>query len=258
MPTPAGNSTAQSATAALRLSALQAVGLQVLPGVPALVVYLVLAALLGRQGLPALLALYLAILLAEVPASWFIMAYLTRKEQGRVSLANLFPWRRRLRRWQYLLIGLPLAIVSVIIMGALQPTLAESLRLALFGWVPGWAIMDMSVGFEGLSGGVLFTIWALGLVSATLVGGVTQELYARGFLLPRTAHLGAIAPVLNAAAFALLHLPSPWAWPVFFLVSLPWAIAVYRTRSVQLGLVGHVGMLLVIWLGMTALVLRGS
>lgn len=127
---------------------------------------------------------------------------------------------------------------------------------SLFAWVPQWAVLDMASGFEGISRNTLLTIWILGLVSATLLGGATQELFARGFLLPRTAHLGHGAPVLNAAAFAVLHLVSPWSWPVFFLVSLPWAFAVFRTRSIQLGLVGHVGMLVIMWLGMTAMLFR--
>jgi hypothetical protein len=238
-----------------RLSVGQAVGLQILPGVPALVVFLAAAALFANRGLPVILALYVAILVGEVPATWAVMVWQAKRE-GRSDLASLFPWRRRLPRWQYLAIGLPLAIVSLLIMGSLQTTVAESLRTSLFAWVPQWAVLDMAGGFEGISRNTLLTIWILGLVSATLLGGATQELFARGFLLPRTAHLGHGAPVLNAAAFAVLHLVSPWSWPVFFLVSLPWAFAVFRTRSIQLGLVGHVGMLVIMWLGMTAMLFR--
>jgi len=87
------------------------------------------------------------------------------------------------------------------------------------------------------------------------MGGLTQELYHRGFLLPRTARLGAGAVPFNAALFAVAHVTAPWGWPGFFLLSLPWAGAVHRWRSVQLGLIGHLGMLAVGWLGMTAMVL---
>lgn len=240
-----------------RLSAWQAVLLQILPGLPALAVYLAAAAVLSPRGQPALLALYLAILLGEVPATWAMMAWQTRREGGRITLEELFPWRRSLRRWRYLALGLPLAIISLVLMAVLQPAVAEPLRTALFGWVPEWAVMQMDEGFTGVARSTLLWIWSLGLVSATVVGGVTQELYARGFLLPRIGHLGGVAPVLSAAAFAVLHLVSPWSWPVFFLVSLPWSVAVYRTKSVQLGVVGHVGMLFIMWLGMTAMVLRG-
>ena len=241
-----------------RLSPASAVALQILPGVPALAAYLAFAALLDRRGLPPIFALYLAILLAEVPATWATMLVLARRRHGRIRFAELFPWTRRLRLWQYLVFGLALAIGSLVLMVGLQGVIAEPLRASLFAWVPDWAVMDMTAGFAGLSRSALLILWLLGLVSATLIGGVTQELYARGFLLPRVAHLGAAAPVLNAAAFAVLHLISPWSWPVFFLVSLLWAVAVYRTRSMQLGLIGHVGMLAIMWLAMTAVVFGGA
>lgn len=255
---PASSSAGRAPAASARYSAWQAAGLQIAPGVPALVAYLVFARFLSPQGLPAIFALYLAILLAEVPATWALMMALGRRESGRVSPATLFPWRNRLPGWKLAAFGLPLALLSLVLMAVLQAIVAEPLRAALFGWVPRWAVMDMSAGLAGLSPGALLALWGLGLVSATLVGGVTQELYARGFLLPRTAHLGPGAPLLNAAAFAVLHLASPWSWPVFFLVSLPWAVAVYRSRSIQLGLVGHVGMLFVMWLGLTMMVWGGA
>jgi hypothetical protein len=87
------------------------------------------------------------------------------------------------------------------------------------------------------------------------VGGVTQELYHRGFLLPRAAYLGQVAVPMNAALFAVAHLGAPWAWPFFFLGSVFWAWAVYRWRSIQLGLAGHIGMLGLGWIMMTAMLL---
>lgn len=237
-----------------RLSPARAVGLQVLPGLPALAAYLVFARVSGQP----MFALYLAILVAEVPATWAIMLSVVRHEQGEVTMAGLFPWRRRQPKWKYVAVGVSLALLSLILMGLLQPLLAEPIRQTLFGWVPAWAVMDATGGVADMSREMLIALAALGLVSATVVGGVTQELFARGFLLPRTAHLGPTAPALNAAAFAMLHLAAPWSWPVFFLVSLPWAITVYRTRSVGLGIAGHVGMLFVMWVGMLGLILSGG
>lgn len=80
---------------------------------------------------------------------------------------------------------------------------------------------------------------------------MTQELYHRGFLLPRAAHLGWWAVPFNGVSFALLHLAAPWGWPFFFLAGTVWAAATYRWKSVQLGLAGHVGMLALGWLMMT-------
>jgi len=109
--------------------------------------------------------------------------------------------------------------------------------------------------FAELSRGMLLALWGLMLVAMVLVGGFTQELYARGFLLPRTEHLGKWAPAYNALMFAIFHLIAPWDWPAFFLMTIPWAYLVWWRRSVRIGLFIHVGMLTLQWLGLTLLVL---
>jgi hypothetical protein len=236
-----------------QLSLRRAFVLQVIPGFPMLAVYLPAAWLFGRRGLPVQFALYTAILVGEVPATWLMMAYQRRREGG----GPLFPWRAPLPAWQYIAIGVPLAIIGLLVMGALTPTVGEAIRDGLFAWVPAWAVPDMTADPRHWSRPVRIALAVLGLFGATLAGGVTQELYARGFLLPRTEHAGRMAPLFNAAAFAVLHLASPWSWPVFFLVALPWAYAVWWRRSIGLGLAGHVGMLGIMSLGLFAAVLAG-
>jgi len=250
---PAAPDESFAASPTTSLSAGQAILLQVLPGLPAIGLYLLLARWLGEP----ILALYLSILFAEVPATWAIMIVIARRESGRAAIPALFPWRSRPTFGPLVAKGLGLALLSLLLMGSLTVAIAEPLRLALFGWVPEWAVMNPAAGLDDMSVRSQVAVVVLGFTSATVVGGMTQELFARGFLLPRTAHLGALAPVLNAGAFAMLHLASPWSWPVFFLISLPWAVAVYRTQSMAYGLVGHMGMLFLMWLGTVSAILLG-
>jgi hypothetical protein len=212
-----------------------------------------LAAIFARLKVPNLLALMIAVLVAEVPVSWWVMVRRVRRETGgRFTLADAFPWRGRVPWWQFLVIGIPVLLFSLVMMGGVGPQVGEALRGAFFSWVPEWLVMrpDPRI-FAGLSRTVTLAIWVLGLVSFTLIGGFTQELYSRGFLLPRMAHLGSWAPVLNALLFAVFHLASPWSWPAFFVIVLPWALLVWWKRSIQIGLFVHVGMLLLQWVGMS-------
>ncbi len=241
--------------AASQLPLGRAALLQVLPGVPTLLAYVVLAAILVPRGWPNILALMLAVLLAEVPVSWTIMVRQVRREsERRFTLADAFPWRERIPFWVYLVVGVPLVLLSMIMIAAVGPAIDRALLAGPFGWVPEWFAMrpDPEL-FATLPRGRVHVIWALMLVSFVLVGGVTQELYSRGFLLPRMAGLGAGAPALNAALFAMFHLVAPWSWPAFFLMTLPWAYVVWWRRSVKIGLFIHVGMLFLQWLLLTAL-----
>ena len=243
-------------TSLSRLSWGRAAALQVAPGAANLLVFIPLAAWFGRLGLPSLLALAITLLVAEVPLSWILMARITREESGRAfRFEDAFPWRARMPGWQYLAIGLPLIIFGMVMIGGVTPAISLALRDAAGLDVPAWFLLEPDPAmFTQLPQAVLLTLWLMTLLSFAVVGGVTQELYARGFLLPRTAHWGWSAPFFNALLFAVLHLNAPWSWPGFFLLSLPWALLAFWKRSVWISLVGHVGMLLMQSLLMATLV----
>ena len=238
------------------LTVSEAAALQLAPGVATLLVYLPLAAFFTSRGIPNLLALMLAILIAEVPVSWAIMTRRVRHETGAsFSLRAAFPWHAKVPWWQYVIIGVPLIVISMAIIGGLNPIIERALLAGPFAWVPDWFVLSPDPAiFTEVPRGLALLIWGGALVSFVLVGSPTQELYARGFLLPRTAHWGRWAPASNALVFAIFHLVAPWHWVGFFIMIVPWAYLVWWRRSVKIGLFIHVGMIVVQWLGMTALI----
>lgn len=224
----------------------RSIALHLLPGVPGLIAYAIASAFLSARGLPNIFALYVAIVFAEVPVLWAVMIQQGRKEQGRLDWKSLLPFRSPLPIWQYVVIGVPLILFSVIMTGAVAPAMGPALRGALFAWVPDWFVMEFSPQlFSQLSRSTLILMWVFGFVSTVVLGGPTQEIYFRGFLLPRMETLGRWGPGLNALLFAVFHLVSPWSWPAFFIMVLPWAYLVRWKKSLRLGVFIHVGMLFV-------------
>ena len=250
------NETRPSATVSSQLSVAQAAVMQILPGLLSLPVFAVIAFTLSQNGVPNIYALGIAILLIEVPVTWAIIIWRVRNESdGGFSAAKAFPWHASIPWWQYLVIGLPIILFSMIMIAGIGPRIAGIILNSVFTWVPDWFVMrpDPAI-FSSLSKEMLLALWVLILVAMVLVGGFTQELFARGFLLPRTEHLGRWAPALNALFFAILHTIAPWDWVGFFLMTLPWAYLVWWRRSVKIGLFIHVGMLALQWLGLTMVV----
>lgn len=242
-----------------RLSVLEAFRLQITPGIASLALFLPAAYVLHERGLPVIFALGVGILLGEVPVTWWLMIRRMRAEEGGFSFSRAFPWMRKLRWRVYLLAGIPIVLVSMALMMMGQMVLSPVIQEAAFPFAPEWMHMTMSPNeMAALDQSVLLAMWAMSIVIFTGIGGFTQELYARGFLLPRMAHMGVIAPVLNALFFAMMHLAGPWGWPVFFVTSLIWAVAVFWTRSVKIGLVGHIGMLFVQSMMMGALIFASA
>lgn len=239
-----------------RISAGRAAWLQLAPGLATLPAYALIAYLLSGAGIPNIFALALSVLFVETPVSWMIIARQTRKETGaRLTLAQAFPWTAAVPWWLYLLIGLPVMVFSVFMVAGVSSWIQQMLLIDVFSWVPEWFVMRPDPAmFFALSQELLLALWALMLVSMVLVGGFTQELYSRGFLLPRMAELGRWAPAYNALLFAVFHVIAPWNWGPFFLMALPWAYLVWWRQSVKIGLFVHVGMLALQWLGMTLII----
>lgn len=241
-----------------QISIVEALKLQISPGIASLVIFIAVAFVLRDTGTPLFFALAAGILFGEVPLSWIIMISRGRKEaDGKLDWGVTFPWHRRLSFWTYLLIGLPMVFVSVAIMFGLMQFMSHSLHTALFGWVPEWLILPTGPGDMGsLSTEVKYALLATSFFVFAVIGGFTQEMLARGYILPRISRFGLLgAPVLNAMGFAMLHLIAPWDWPVFFIMTLLWSILVYYFRSVRIGIFIHVGMLLLQSIGMTLMVL---
>lgn len=235
------------------LTAGQAAKLQLLPGIASLPVFAVLAWLLAKQGVPNIFALLLTVILVETPLSWAILVRHVRKENGgKFSVAAAFPWMASVPWWTYLLLGIPLIVFSAVMVAGVSPKVGEALIPAFFSWLPDWFVMHQDPAmFSSLSRELLFLLWGAMLLGMVLLGGFTQELYSRGFLLPRMAHMGKMAPAYNAFLFAVFHLIAPWNWISFFLMTLPWAYMVWWCRSIRISLFIHVGMLSLQWLGMT-------
>ncbi len=253
---PEMNSSEETLEEVPRHSIAKSIFLHLLPGIPLVAGYAILAAVLTSRGYPNILALILTTVFIEVPVIWWLLARFGREESGgRVNWRLLFPWRKKVPIWQAVVIGAPLILFSVAIIGGVGSAVDPAIRETLFGWVPDWFVLSPDMeAFMSMPRGVLIATWLLTLFGLTILGGVTQEVYFRGYLLPRMNHHGPWAPALNALLFAIFHLTSPWSWPTFFVMVLPWAYIVRWKRSLQLGVIIHVGMLLLQWLGMTLLV----
>jgi CAAX protease family protein len=96
--------------------------------------------------------------------------------------------------------------------------------------------------------------WVVTLVAFFAVNGfvgpIVEELYFRGYLLPRMERFGRWAPLVNVSLFSLYHFWSPWQLVARILGIGPTVYAVRWKHNIYLGMVVHcslnsIGVLLV-------------
>ena len=101
----------------------------------------------------------------------------------------------------------------------------------------------------------LLLVGILQLVVGMIPGPLVEELYYRGYLLPRISRLGKWAPLINTVLFSLYHFTSLWQNPSRIIAFLPMVYAVWWKKNVYLGIIVHCGVIVISTLGILALAL---
>jgi len=229
----------------------QSLALHLLPGVLILAVYLLFYPVVAHFGLPALDALLLAILFAALPWQFGHLLYLGYRRNGRFSLRGVVCFQRRLSFGRYLLL-VPLGLLwSFGWYGVFAP-ISVWLTETVFGLTPVWfRRMDLTHTNHTV---LLTTLVALLLLNGMLAP-IVEELYFRGYLLPRLAHYGKAAPWINLGLFTIYHFWQPWLYPTLLIALMSLVFPVWWTRNIRLGIIIHCSLNLIGGASTTALLL---
>ena len=197
--------------------------------------YVVAAPVVRSLGFPSLMAIYLAILFVLIPLELGYFFYRARKNGWTLGSGLLY--REALPMGHYVALVLGLLVWSAIIFMFLYPPLDAFFIENVFFWLPDSFFLVED--FAQYSTVALLLTWFFGLLVNAIAGPVVEELYFRGYLLPRIERLGRWAILLNVVLFAFHHLWTPLINPGRVLAWLPIVYMVWRTRNIQLGMNVH-------------------
>ncbi len=214
----------------------RSVVLHLLPGALITLFFALTAPVARSLGFPSLLAILLAIPVVLIPFELGYLLHEGRRRNGRLSLEGVVLYREPIPFWQFILLAVGLFLWSGVafgLIGLLDPTLVD----ALFRWLPDWFFLDEELSAYGRP--VMLGTWALGLVANGLAAPVVEELYFRGYLLPRISRFGGWAPLINTVLFSLYHFFTPWQLLGRIVALLPMVYAVWWRRNIYLGMAVH-------------------
>ena len=212
----------------------RSIALHLLPGVLVLAFYVLFGVpVTERLGYPARFGLMLAVAFVLVPFELGWLLYLGLRRNGRPSLEGVVLYRERMPARRIVLLGLPLLGWQVLVAVTLSGIDAFVFE-RLFSWVPERLLSDHGLGsyLAEYPRSVLVVTLMLILVMSGVVTPIVEEMYFRGYLLPRLSRLGGWAPPLNVALFVLYHLWTPWYAVTRFISILPAAYVVQRTKNI--------------------------
>jgi membrane protease YdiL (CAAX protease family) len=213
-------------------STTQSVILHLLPGILVGCFYLLARQPVVNTGYPSIIALILAYAFILIPIELGYLLYQGKKKTGRFTLQGIISYRNSIPWWQYLVWAFIIFIAAGAIVTLLKPVDAF-LQERLFFWIP-----DINYGLDGYySRKTLIVTYSLYFVFVAFLTPLVEELYFRGYLLPRMK--GGSATLFHSFLFAAQHVLEPWMIITRTLGFLPILFGV-KKENIYVGIIVHI------------------
>jgi membrane protease YdiL (CAAX protease family) len=176
----------------------------------------------------------ISIALVAVPLLVFHLSR-SRKEEGKPSVFDLNGFSNKLSNGKLIGYSLGLVILAFLIWGITQP-MNTLITNQLLQWLPNWFTTQDFSGYE--EDKIKITL-ILNLLLNGFLAPFVEELYYRGYLLPRMGNWGKYAFVANAVLFSLYHFWQPYIYITLILALLPMTYVVWKTKDLRVGILTH-------------------
>lgn len=199
--------------------------------------FVIITPFIVKEGLPPQLSMMLAIVVVVVPV---ILLHLNKAKQkeGVNRIRDLVVYNEKLATRKLTLYTTGLIVFAFLIFGLTQP-LNEIISEKLFYWLPDWyKVRD----FDGYSKTVILITLVLNLLLNGLLAPYLEELYFRGYLLPRMQTWGKLAPLVSAVLFSLYHFWQPQIYLTLMIALFPMTYLVWKTKCLKLAIYVHCGL----------------
>ncbi len=144
-------------------------------------------------------------------------------------------YKNKLSTGKLILYALALVVFAFLIWGITQPV-DKIITNKIFSWLPNWYTVQ---DFNGYSKEAIQLTLIFNLLLNGFLAPFVEELYFRGYLLPRMAAWGKLAFVLNAILFSFYHFWQPYVYFTLILSLLPMTYLVWKTKDLRLGILTH-------------------
>lgn len=230
----------------------RSLALHILPGVFIVTLFVGSIPLVLRAGYPPMFAISIGSYCGLVFQVWHLV-HEGKKSNGTWSLKGIVPDQEPMPVWQYLVLVPVLVIVAFLIHWATTPLVSALLNS--MPWLPEWFETRDTSQLLSYSKSVLLATFGVYLLVNGVFAPIVEEIYFRGYLMPRLSRFGRWTPLIETALFTIYHFWQPYYWITQFLAFLPIISGVWWKRNIKLGIVSHMGLNLIGGLLTAALVL---
>lgn len=218
------------------------IALHLVPGALIVAVYLLITEPLVKAiGYPPFLGWAIAMCLALAPVQLGLLLWLGHRRNGRFSLRTVVSYLDKPIPRGKLVTVVAVLIVQMVVLSFAFIPMDNFVYQWLFQWVPFEGAGSATGYFAGYSRTTVIVSLASCIPLTGLAFPIIEELYFRGFLLPRLSRLGRWAPLVNAALFSLYHFWAPWVFLSRLIFMFPAVWLVWRKKDLRVSIGMHAG-----------------
>ena len=212
-------------------STSQSIILHLLPGILVGCFYFLALKPVAKMGYPSFFAQFLAFAFILVPLELGFLLYQGKKKTGRFTLRGIISYQKSIPWWQYFVWVSIIFVIVGTLMTLFKPV-DSFLQKNLFFWMP-----DVNTGLDGTySKTILIVTYSVFLIINVFLAPMVEELYFRGYLLPRMK--GKYAILFHSFLFAAIHVFSPWMIIARTVGFLPIIIGTTK-KNIYVGMIVH-------------------
>ena len=213
-------------------SNLESVFFHLIPGILAGTAYYLLYQPLQTHGYPSMMALALVGIFILIPVELGILILQAKKITGTFRIKKILSYQTKIEWWQVLIF----VLITIFLMGViftLMKPIDRYIQEKIFSWVP-----EFQIGLDLVySKSKLLQTYILMSIFLVVLVPLFEELYFRGFLLPRTPTK--LPNIVHTFLFAVYHIWSPWMILTRTIGLLPLVIIV-KKKNLLIGIIAHI------------------
>lgn len=215
---------------------IKSIFLHLFPGLLGGIFYFSIVPFVKVIGFPSLMALSLTGIFVLLPFQLGFLLY-QKQENDEKFFNGIIQYCKRIPIKQYF-VWVPIVFISIALLFTIFNFTSDFLK-NLFTWLPSEMFLDMGLSNE-YSKSVLIITYGILLIFLVFIVPTIEELYFRGYLLPRLPKkLKWSAPIIHSLFFALYHIWTPWMFVARTIGLLPLIYIVKIKRNVFIGIIVH-------------------
>ncbi len=190
--------------------------------------------------LPPFLANLFGVILILVPFQLGIILYTSKKEHGKYNLKSALIYTQKISKIRFIISIIFSIIWTVIIFGLLQNIEHQLMFKTIFSFVPDYLKLSDFPNQLHLYSDIVLKITAiLVLLLNGILAPIVEELFFRGYLMPRIDRFGKFVPLIITVLFSLYHFFSPWENITRIIGMYPYNYLVWKNKNIYIGIITH-------------------